>query len=241
MPARDRSRPRRVVFAPCHAWRVIARVEPLTTTRRLSGPFDYRVDEPVQAGSLVRIPFGHQKLDGRGRRAHGDDRGPGREAGLDHVGARTDSIPADLVDLALWMAEEYCSTPARALALVSPPPGKAKLAFWAQATGEEGRVNDAPAGAARAPPRARRRRSERAAAAREARAGDDHAARRPPRAAHEPLARPCGRAHGGPDRRAGGDRGRPRRFAPVARRHRLGQDRGLPARGRRGARSAARA
>src|SRR6195952_824313 len=44
--------------------RVIARVEPLTTTRRLSVPFDYRVDGDVVVGSLVRIPFGHQKLDG---------------------------------------------------------------------------------------------------------------------------------------------------------------------------------
>ena len=43
----------------------IARVEPLTTTRRLSGPFDYRVEDgEVEVGSIVRIPFGHQKLDG---------------------------------------------------------------------------------------------------------------------------------------------------------------------------------
>ena len=42
--------------------RVIARVEPLTTTRRLSGPFDYRVEGPVEVGALVRMPFGHQKL-----------------------------------------------------------------------------------------------------------------------------------------------------------------------------------
>ncbi len=55
---------------------------------------------------------------------------------------RDDSIPRDLVDLALWMAEEYCSTPARALGLVSPPPGKAKTALWAAPTGAEGRLND---------------------------------------------------------------------------------------------------
>ena len=55
---------------------------------------------------------------------------------------REDSIPRDLVDLALWMAEEYCSTPARALALVTPPPGKAKTMFWAAPTGAEGRLND---------------------------------------------------------------------------------------------------
>ena len=44
---------------------MIARVEPLTTTRRLSGPFDYALPEaPVEVGSVVKVPFGHQKLDG---------------------------------------------------------------------------------------------------------------------------------------------------------------------------------
>src|SRR5262245_4201910 len=42
----------------------IARIQPLTTTRRLSGPFDYKVENPLEIGALVRIPFGHQKLDG---------------------------------------------------------------------------------------------------------------------------------------------------------------------------------
>ena len=43
---------------------MIARVEPLTTTRRLSGPFDYRVDGDVGVGSVLRVPFGRQRLDG---------------------------------------------------------------------------------------------------------------------------------------------------------------------------------
>ena len=43
---------------------MIARVEPLTTTRRLSGPFDYLVDGDVAVGSVLRIPFGRQRLDG---------------------------------------------------------------------------------------------------------------------------------------------------------------------------------
>jgi primosomal protein N' (replication factor Y) (superfamily II helicase) len=43
----------------------VARIEPLTTTRRLSGPFDYALPEqPVEVGSVVRIPFGHQRLQG---------------------------------------------------------------------------------------------------------------------------------------------------------------------------------
>src|SRR5688500_15483039 len=44
---------------------MIARVQPLTTTRRLAGPFDYALPEaPVEVGSIVRVPFGRQKLDG---------------------------------------------------------------------------------------------------------------------------------------------------------------------------------
>ena len=81
-------RVRRVVRAACQAWPVIARVEPLTTTRRLSGPFDYRVEGPVEVGSLVRMPFGHQKLDGVVVGVAETSRGPGREARRRHVGAR---------------------------------------------------------------------------------------------------------------------------------------------------------
>jgi primosomal protein N' (replication factor Y) len=44
---------------------VIARVEPLTTTRRLAGPFDYALPEaPLDVGAIVRVPFGRQALDG---------------------------------------------------------------------------------------------------------------------------------------------------------------------------------
>src|SRR5262249_12318708 len=53
---------------------------------------------------------------------------------------RDDTLPRDLVDLALWLGEEYCSTPARALALVTPPPGKAKTSLWAEPTGELGKL-----------------------------------------------------------------------------------------------------
>jgi primosomal protein N' (replication factor Y) len=121
---------------------VIARVEPLTTTRRLSGPFDYRVDgEPVEVGSLVRIPFGHQKLDGVVVGLAEASELPDAKL-VAPTAIRSDSIPRDLVDLALWMAEEYCSTPARALSLVSPPPGRAKTALWAEPTGADARVND---------------------------------------------------------------------------------------------------
>ena len=188
---------------------LIARVEPLTTTRRLSGPFDYRVDHDVadrlDRADPVRPPEARRR---RGR-ARGDDRRPRREARRADVASASDSLPRDLVDLALWMAEEYCSTPARALALVTPPPGKAKTYLWAEPTGRRRPAQRQPARAARAAPGPDGRRPPGAAAARGARAGDDHAPRRAAGAADEPRARPRGRAHRGADRRAA-RRSRPR-------------------------------
>jgi primosomal protein N' (replication factor Y) len=113
---------------------MIARVEPLTTTRRLSGPFDYRLPEqPVQVGSVVRVPFGHQALDGVVVELAEHSELPDERL-VAPTAVRPESVPADLVELALWIATEYCSTPARALALVLPPPGRAKTALWAQRT-----------------------------------------------------------------------------------------------------------
>src|SRR5919199_2287253 len=114
---------------------MIARVEPLTTTRRLSGPFDYALpDGPLQVGSVVRVPFGRQRLDGVVvDLAERSELPPERLVAP--TGVRGDSVPRDLVDLALWMAREYCSTPARALGLMLPPPGRPRTALWAERTG----------------------------------------------------------------------------------------------------------
>ena len=112
-------------------------------------------------------------------------------------------MPPDLVELALWMAREYASTPARALSLVLPPAGKPRLRLWAART-------EAPLDGERLTER-QRALLERlpgpagedlgvAAAAREARAGGDRGARRAARAADAAAGRPRGRA----DRRAGG-------------------------------------
>jgi primosomal protein N' (replication factor Y) len=113
---------------------VIARVEPLTTTRRLSGPFDYLLpDAPVGVGSLVRVPFGRQVLDGVVvGLAEQSELPPERLIAPSRV--HEDSVPADLVELALWMAAEYASTPARALSLVLPPPGRPRTRLWARRT-----------------------------------------------------------------------------------------------------------
>jgi len=111
---------------------VIARVEPLTTTRRLAGPFDYALPaEPVEVGSVVRIPFGRQALDGVVTGLAETSEVPADRLATPSA-VRADSVPSDLVALALWMAEEYCSTPARALSLVLPPRGRPRTELWAE-------------------------------------------------------------------------------------------------------------
>ena len=102
---------------------LIARVEPLTLTRAVRGPFDYRL-RPEQAGvgvgALLRVPFGGRKTLGvvLGL-ATESELAPERLAEPDAV--LPPGVPADLVELAGWIAAEYCSTPARALTLVLPP------------------------------------------------------------------------------------------------------------------------
>jgi primosomal protein N' (replication factor Y) len=113
---------------------VIARVEPLTTTRRLSGPFDYATGGlALDVGSVVRVPFGRQKLDGVVvALAEASELPPERL--LTPTAVREDGVPPELVALALWMADEYCSTPARALQLVLPPPGRPRTELWGERT-----------------------------------------------------------------------------------------------------------
>ena len=81
----------------------------------------------------MRVPFGRQKLDGVVvGLADASELAPERLVAPS--GVREDDVPADLVDLALWMAEEYCSTPARALSLVLPPRGRPRTELWARRT-----------------------------------------------------------------------------------------------------------
>ncbi|HZV74300.1 MAG TPA: primosomal protein N', partial [Conexibacter sp.] len=101
----------------------IARVEPLTTARALRGPFDYRLppalaDVPV--GTLLAVPFAGRELLGVVvERASESEVSPER---LAEPRARVEpAIPAELVELARWIAAEYCSTVSRALQLVLPP------------------------------------------------------------------------------------------------------------------------
>jgi primosomal protein N' (replication factor Y) (superfamily II helicase) len=109
----------------------IAKVEPLTSARALRGPFDYLLPDalqPVGVGSLLVVPFGRRRVLGVVvDLAEWSELDPARLAAP--LEALEQGVPADLVRLALWMAQAYCSTPARALGLVLPPgvgPGGAR-------------------------------------------------------------------------------------------------------------------
>jgi primosomal protein N' (replication factor Y) len=100
---------------------VIARVLPLTRTRAVRGLWDYRLPDVdgVGIGSLLRVSFNGRSLvavvaEVVSRSDVPEDRLVMAESVLP---AR---LPADLVELAMWMAREYCSTPARALSVILP-------------------------------------------------------------------------------------------------------------------------
>jgi primosomal protein N' (replication factor Y) (superfamily II helicase) len=95
----------------------LASVYPLVTARSVARPFTYEVPDEVERGAIVDVRFGNARR-----------RGIVTEVGVtlpDGVVASpvervAETLPPALVDLALWIADYYGSTPARALALVAP-------------------------------------------------------------------------------------------------------------------------
>jgi primosomal protein N' (replication factor Y) len=99
---------------------VIAKVEPLTSARALRGPFDYAVGADVGVGSVLVVPFSRRRVLGVVvDLARTSDVPPERLASP--VSALEADVRPELVELGLWVAQEYVSTPARGLALVLPP------------------------------------------------------------------------------------------------------------------------
>jgi primosomal protein N' (replication factor Y) (superfamily II helicase) len=95
-----------------------ASVYPLVTTRALSRAFTYEVPDEVEPGAVVSVRLGGARQRGVVVDV-GDEAPAGIEAApIDRV---EESLPAPLVELALWIADYYGSTPGRALALVAPP------------------------------------------------------------------------------------------------------------------------
>ena len=99
----------------------LASVYPLLSTRSLARPFTYEVDDDIEVGAVVAIRLGRQSA-----RGVVTEIGVAKPAGVTPVpvGRLLATIPATLVDLALWLADYYGSTPARALELVAPREAK---------------------------------------------------------------------------------------------------------------------
>ena len=99
-----------------YAGAMLASVYPLVSSRAVARPFTYEVPDGVGKGAVVSIRFGRAAARGvvveTGVEA---PRGPGRT-----VESVLYELPPALVDLALWVADYYGSTPARALELVAP-------------------------------------------------------------------------------------------------------------------------
>jgi primosomal protein N' (replication factor Y) len=93
-------------------------VVPLVTARALSArEFTYELPDGAGKGAVVSVPFGRSRA--RGVVVEVVDAAPlgVRALPVDKV---VHELPPALVDLALWIAEYYGSTPARALELVAP-------------------------------------------------------------------------------------------------------------------------
>jgi primosomal protein N' (replication factor Y) len=93
-------------------------VYPLVPTRALARPFTYQVEEGVEKGAVLAIRLGRSAV--RGVVAGLEEAAP-EGVSVRAAGRVLDRVPPSLVDLALWLADYYGSTPARALALVAPP------------------------------------------------------------------------------------------------------------------------
>jgi primosomal protein N' (replication factor Y) (superfamily II helicase) len=92
-------------------------VYPLVTARALAREFTYELPDGADKGAVVAIPFGRSRRRGVVVEVVAEP-----PAGIAPLPAEqvVEELPPALVDLALWIADYYGSTPARALQLVAP-------------------------------------------------------------------------------------------------------------------------
>jgi primosomal protein N' len=119
-----------------------ATVYPLVTTRALARPFTYLLVDGASKGAVVSVPLGRSRR--RGVVVELVDEAP---AGIEPVPIDSvlDELPPVLVDLALWVADYYGSTPGRALELIAPVNGSGGKS-------RRRRVNDKPLSTSRRRP-----------------------------------------------------------------------------------------
>jgi primosomal protein N' (replication factor Y) len=95
----------------------LASVYPIVSARSLARLFTYEIEDEVRKGAVLAIRFGNARR--RGVVVDADAAAP---PDVEPVAAERvlETLPPALVDLALWLADYYGSTPARALALIAP-------------------------------------------------------------------------------------------------------------------------
>jgi primosomal protein N' (replication factor Y) len=94
-----------------------ASVYPLVTARSVARPFTYEVPDDVGPGTVVQVRFGNALRRGV---VVGLSESPPEGIEAAPIEKVVDEVPAPLIELALWIAGYYGSTPARALELVAP-------------------------------------------------------------------------------------------------------------------------
>ncbi len=106
----------------------------MTTARALRGPFDYRLPEELRGGvvgvgSMLVVPFARRQVLGVvvGLSERSEVAEEKLLAPLRALDEGPPALPVELVELAEWIAAEYCSTIARALTLVLPPGAARRL------------------------------------------------------------------------------------------------------------------
>ncbi|HJQ84106.1 MAG TPA: primosomal protein N' [Candidatus Binatia bacterium] len=92
-------------------------VYPLVTARGLARSFTYELPPDVGRGAVVEIRFGNARHRGI---VTGIEAAPPLGVAAVPVERVADTVSPHLVDLALWLADYYGSTPGRALQLVAP-------------------------------------------------------------------------------------------------------------------------
>ncbi len=99
----------------------LASVYPIVNARSLARPFTYEIGDEVRKGAVLSIMFGNARR--RGVVVDADAEAP---PDVEPIAAERvlETLPPTLVDLALWLADYYGSTPARALALIAPQQAK---------------------------------------------------------------------------------------------------------------------
>jgi primosomal protein N' (replication factor Y) (superfamily II helicase) len=100
-----------------------ASVYPLVTARALAREFTYEIGDEVQPGAVVEVRFGNAKRRGVVTKV---DIAPPKGIDTSQIERVVEELPKPLVELALWIAEYYGSTPGRALALIAPVQRKAR-------------------------------------------------------------------------------------------------------------------